>query len=371
MKKNILPQGDRIRQLLTNGNISTNDINNFLREKGVFLGKAVKESSVPLLMKSIISPTEFNELWNTQKIKEETIKYRVATIKCTKDVELKDIFATSIDLEQKIIDAHTYQPTFTLVGRPNFYFKDNEVVFDYKVKRTNLLEDWTNSETEHKGAIHITKSNDGLIELSIKQDSTSKETVLVNNLLNTEIKKILKDNNVIKPDDDFIKIKFDDFTNESRIQFLYAFTAKISVYLDFLSITDIDLYLDENEKSHKDIEAFLNEIDSLKLNGKGLQNNILLKNKAYHTKLIFGSISFKYSFNIEGVKGNCLIDISFPDYISKKDSKAELQISYNFTINREHKKMATEAQLRKKIYGFVENVKIASYEKHKKYVLDL
>lgn len=365
MKNEILPQGDRIRQLLTNGNISSSNINNILREKGVFLGKPDRNSSIPLLMKTIISPSDFNDLWQTQKIKEEAVKYRVATIKCQKDIDLKDIFSTNIDLEQKILDAHTYQPTFTLVGTPHFYFKDDEAIFEYKIKRTNSLEDWSNSETEHKGAINITKSKDGLIELSIKQDSTAKETVFVNNLLNSEIKKILKDNNVIKPEDDFIKIKFDDFSNANRIQFLYAFTKKISIYLDFVSITDIDLYLDENEKSHKDIEAFLDEIDSLKLNGKDLQNNILLKNNAYHSKLIFASISLKYNFNIEGVKGNCIIDISFPDYISKKDNKAELQISYNFTINREHKKLATEAQLRKKIYGFVEKVKVESFEKNK------
>lgn len=365
MEKDILPQGDRIRQLLTNGNISTSNINTLLREKGVFLGNPDKNSAIPLLMKTIVSPSEFNDLWQTQKIKEESVKYRVATIKCVKDLDLKDIFSTNIDLEQKIVDAHTYQPTFTLVGTPHFFFKDDEAIFEYKIKRTNSLEDWSNSETEHKGAINITKNKEGLIELSIKQDSTAKETVFVNNLLNTEIKKILKEKSIIKPDDDFIKIKFDDFTNSNRIQFLYAFTSKISIYLDFVSITDIDLYLDENEKSHNDIKAFLDEIDSLKLNGKDLQNNILLKNNAYHSKLIFAAISLKYNFNIDGVKGNCVIDISFPDYISKKDNKAELQISYNFTINREYKKLATEAQLRKKIYGFVEKVKVANFEKHK------
>jgi hypothetical protein len=365
MKEDILPQGDRIRQLLTNGNISTGNMNTILREKGVFLGNPDKNNIVPLFMKTILSPNEFNDLWETQKIKEESVKYRVATIKCAKDIELKDIFSTNIDLQQKIIEAHTYQPTFTLVGTPHFFFKEDEAIFEYKIKRTNSLEDWSNSETEHKGAINITKSKEGLIELSIKQDSTAKETVFVNNLLNTEIKKILKDKSVIKLDDDFIKIKFDDFTNENRIQFLYAFTAKICIYLEFKSITDIDLYLDENVKSHTDIKAFLDEIDSLKLNGKELQNNILLSNNSYHSKLIFGSISLKYNFDIDGVKGSCVIDISFPDYISKRDSKAELQISYAFTINREHKKLATEAQLRKKIYGFVEKVKVASYEKHK------
>lgn len=36
MNQEILPQGDRIRQLLTKSNITNANINNLLREKGVF-----------------------------------------------------------------------------------------------------------------------------------------------------------------------------------------------------------------------------------------------------------------------------------------------------------------------------------------------
>lgn len=109
----------------------------------------------------------------------------------------------------------------------------------------------------------------------------------------------------------------------------------------------------------------MDEIDSLKLNGKGLQNHLLLKNNKYHHKLIFASISLKYSFNIDGVKGFCTIVISFPDYSSKKDINSELQISINFNVNREHKKDATETHLRKKLYPFVEKNKMKSYKEYK------
>ncbi|ELY1978869.1 hypothetical protein FPG87_09960 [Flavobacterium psychrophilum] len=365
MNQEILPQGDRIRQLLTKSNVTNANINNLLREKGVFLGQNEKNNSVPILMKTIVSPEEFIELYQTQKSKEDTIKFRTATIKCNKEIDLSEIFSENMNLNQKIIDAHKYQPTFKLIGSPNPYFENDKVIFEYKLEKDNVLEDWTNNKTYHTGEIIITKSSDGNLELSIEQNSTSKETLFTNDLFIREVKKILSSQNLISNNEDFIRIKFNDFINESRIQFLYSFTKNFCIYLDFLSITDIDLILDENEESHQDIKIFLDEIDSLKLNGKGLQNHLLLKNNKYHHKLIFASISLKYSFNIDGVKGFCTIVISFPDYSSKKDINSELQISINFNVNREHKKDATETQLRKKLYPFIEKNKMKSYKEYK------
>lgn len=366
MKKDILPQGDRVRQFLTNGSITSSNLNTILREKGVFLKHSEKNSSVPFLMKTLISPSEFEELWEVQKVKEETVKFRTATIKCTKDLELTDVFSENINLNKLINDAHQYNPGFSIVGTPHFYYEDGEAIFNYQIMKYNILENWNESESFHNGAIYISKSKEGDIELSIKQDSTSKETIFVNNILANEVKKILKEKKFIKPDDDFIRIKFNGFTNENRIQFLYAFTAEFCDYLDFISITDIDLYLDENEKAHADVKVFLDEIDFLKLNGKGLQNHMLLKNNDYHSKLIYASVSLKYKFNIEGVNGTCIIDVTFPEYITKKDINAELQISYNFKINKEHKRKVSELNLRKKLYKYVEKLKTTSYEKYKK-----
>ncbi len=364
MNKTILPQGDRIRQLLTKSNITNSNINSLLRNKGVFLGKNEKNNSIPNLMKTIISPNDFKELYETQKNKEDTFKFRTATIKCKEDFQLSEVFAEEIDLQQKIIDTHKYKPTFKLIGTPSPYFENNKAIYEYKIERENLLEDWTNNKTYHSGAVIITKTG-GNLELSVEQNSTSKETHLINELLTKEIRNILEKKRLINDDDDFIRIKFNDFDNVNKIQFLYSFTKNFCIFLDFFSITDINLLLDENEESHKDVKPFLDEIDSLKLNGKVLQNHILLKNKTYHPKLIFASISLKYKFNINGVKGVCVIVISLPDYISKRDLNAELQISINFNVNREHRKMATETQLRKELYSYIERNKIKNFQKYK------
>lgn len=366
MTDNNIPQGDLIRQLLTKPNIPNTKIISLLREKGVFIGDSGKNNTIPNIMKAIISPREFEELYKTQKTREDAVKLRTATIKCNSEINLNEVFAEDINLRQKIDDVYDYQPNFKLDVSPDPYFDDDKVIYEYVIERHNLLNDWTNNKSYHKGAVIVSRSDAGNLELTVEENSTSKETQIINGLLTKEIKSILEKKKLIDQGDDFIRIKFIDFDNVSRIQFLYSFTRSFSIFLDFVSITDINLLLDDSEESHKDIKHFLEEIDSLRLNGKVLQNHILLKNNSYHRKLIFASISLRYKFNIEGVKGICIIEISFPDYISKRDLNAELQISMNFNINREHKKKITETQLRKKLYKHIERNKIEAYQDFKK-----
>jgi hypothetical protein len=57
-------------------------------------------------MKTIISPDDFKELYETQKSKEDTVKFRTATIKCREGLSLAEVFAEDINLQQKIIEAH-------------------------------------------------------------------------------------------------------------------------------------------------------------------------------------------------------------------------------------------------------------------------
>jgi hypothetical protein len=107
-------------------------------------------------------------------------------------------------------------------------------------------------------------------------------------------------------------------------------------------------------------------IDSLKLNGKELQNHVLLKDKKYHEKLIFGSISLKYDFDVRGAKGTCNIILSFPEYIQKKTENSDLQVTIVFSLSKESKKITTENKLRKEIFSYIEKSKIINYPKYKK-----
>ncbi|MHA3046415.1 GapS4b family protein [Riemerella anatipestifer] len=366
MNKNILPQGDLIRQLLIKSNITNANINSLLREKGVFLGQNQKNNSVPLIMKSIISPKDFIELYETQKTKEEAIKYRTSSISCKTDFNFQDLLVDNIDINSLIKDKHTYKPNYSVIGTPNFYFEDEfTAVFEYQIERENLLSDWNNSKTYHKGAITLKKILGNDIQISVQQDSTSKETSEVNKMILNILKERMLIKSIIKSNDDIISVKFNHFDNSSRIKFFYSFTHDFTIYLNFKSITDIDLYLDEDVKPHEDVKLFLDEIDNLKLNGKGLQNHILIYKEDYYPKLIFGAVKFRYKLSFNGIEGNVIVNLGFPDYVKSKDVNADFQMSIELLLSREHKTSSTENKIRKKLLEFFEKKKVESYNKFK------
>lgn len=366
MNIEFLPQGDQIRQLLIKSNISSANINTLLKDKGVFLGHNEKNNSVPLLTKSIISPNDFEELYATQKTKEDSSKYKTASIKCGKDFNLSDVFEEPIDLNAEVAKRQTYQPNFSVVGNPNFYFDKNDTAyFEYKLERENLLNDWTNNKTIHTGSVVVKKTSEKDIQVLIQQNSTSKETAEINKILVEKAKELLNKFNVIKEDDDFITIKFNDFDNTSRIKFFYSFNAKFTEFLEFHSVTDIDLYLDDNVESHEDVKDFLEEIDNLKLNGKGLQKHMLLYNEDYYPKLIFSAVNLKYKLKYDSIPGFVIINLSFPDYSKRKNEFSELQVTMDILLHKDYKSSKNENNVRKKLLDFVEKKKIESFNLYK------
>lgn len=364
MNKDILPQGDYIRQLLVKSNVTDANINSLLREKGVFLGHNEKNNSVPLLMKSVISPRDYSVLYETQKTKEESIKYRTSSIKCSTDFEFSDLFDKEIDLHTLIIDKHTYKPNYKLIGNPSFYFEDESTaIFEYKIERENTLNDWSSNKTYHYGAITLKKISDSDIQISVQQNSTSKETFEVNGLVMNVLKEKLLQKAIINSYDDIITVKFNHFDNSSRIRFFYSFTNDFNIYLEFKSITDIDVYLDENVESHADVKMFLDEIDNLKLNGRGLQNHILLNKSEYFPKLIFGAVRLRYKLNYGGIEGSAIINLGFPDYVKSKDESSDFQISIELVLNKQDRNLKTENAIRKKLLELFEIKKVESYAK--------
>ncbi|WP_299183168.1 hypothetical protein [uncultured Chryseobacterium sp.] len=170
---------------------------------------------------------------------------------------------------------------------------------------------------------------------------------------------------IIKSNEDIISVRFNHFDNSSRIKFFYSFTNNFTIYLEFKSITDIDLYLDEDVDSHEDVKIFLDEIDNLKLSGKGLQNHVLLCKEEYFPKLIFGAIKLRYKLSFKGIEGSALVNLGFPDYVKSKDENTDFQISIELILSREDKNQTTENNIRKVLLEFFEKKKIESYNKFK------
>lgn len=367
MKKENLPQGDQIRQLLVKSNITNANINSLLRGKGVFLGHNEKNNSVPLLMKSIIAPKDFEILYETQKTKEESIKYRTSSIKCSDDFVLTDVFSGKIDLNDLIRKKFTYKTNYKVSGNPTFYFEDeNTAIFNYQIERENLLNDWTDNQSIHSGSITLKKVSDTDIQISVQQNTTSKETFEVNSILMNVLKEKLFEKKIIKSNDDIITVKFSHFDNSSRVMFFYSFMESFNIYIEYLSVTDIEINIDEKVVSHADVKQFLDEIENLKINGRDLQNHILLRKAQYYPKLIFSSVKLRYKFNYMGKEAFAIITLSFPEYLKNKEVNSEFQVSIDLVLNKQDRTSSTEKMLTKKLLEIFETKKIESYNKFKK-----
>jgi len=166
---------------------------------------------------------------------------------------------------------------YKVIGRPSFYFEGNSsAIYEYRIERENTLNDWTANKTYHSGSLRIDKDSSGKIHVSVQQNSTSKETQEVNSIVIAHVKEKLKSQSLIKIDDAFNSIRFNDFDNTSRIKFLCSFASNFSIYTQFKSLTDLNLFLDTTVTSHADIETFLNEIENLRLKGKSLHNHVFI-----------------------------------------------------------------------------------------------
>lgn len=366
MKSNIIPQGDLLRQLLTKSNLTDSNINKLLREKGVFIGNANKNNIVPLLMKSLISPNDFDYLFNAQKTKDDTVKYRTATIKCSQDFDFGDVLNQEIPLHDLINDKYTYKPNYNVIGNPTFFYENkNHAVLEFEIEKENHLDGMYSGKTIHKGSISLIKDADNNVQVSVQQNSTSKETLEVNKLLMSALKERFLSKSLINDNEDVVVIRFNHFDNSNRILFFYSFANDFSIYTSFKSITDIDIFLDESVESHVDVKTFLSQIENLKLSGKSLQNHILLKKAKYYPKLILSSLKLRYKINYDGLDCEAVIYMGFPDY-SKGKEDAEYQISIDLIFDKPSRNSVNEQKVRKKLLEVFEHKKIDSYEKFKR-----
>jgi len=362
-----LPQGDLIRQLLVKTSISDYKVSNLLREKGVFISNQEKSGSVPLFMKTIISPGDFQFFLDTQKNKEDKPKYRTASIQCQKDFTLTEIIDNNFDINKLIDESTPYKRYFTVKGNPSFYLEDkNTAIFDYELERENLLFNFQNKTSTHSGKIIIKKDGTNGLELTLQQNITTKETHNVNELIIRSLKQRLTEKAIVKTGTDFVRIRFCDFDNKKRVQFLNSFALAKIAYLTFSSTSDIDLFLDDKVESHQDIQRFLKDIDNLKLTGKSLQEHIFLNNVMYFPKLILSMIKLKFTLNYQGLTGKCDVTFSFPDYIAKsRDVNSELQISLDVQLDKEFKNFKNQQKINKEIFNIIERIKISKFQQYK------
>lgn len=366
--KDFLPIGESLRAMISQSFLTAGQLKVLLNDKGIFIDENDKNKSVPLLMTTILSPNEFKELIDSQIKKEEKFKVNTLTIPCNTNKKLLEVIPSTFSLNKVIDENHIYKPNYKVKGNPQFTYVNgnpNQIQLAYEIERENKTKDWASSKTTHKALITLEKKETG-IELVLTKSYTSKETNEINEFVLKNLKNHFKTNNIIKEEEDFVRILFKDFTNVNRVQFFYSFTSPaLSRNLEFEEITDLNAQIDDSASAPKEIKDFVTGINNLRINGKELQEHVFITNNTYHEKIIFSSISLKYKFDFGGIKGNCIVEFSFPSYLTKQKTNAEFQFDVLINPDKSVREFADINKLTKDISKIFEDFKLEQFEKFK------
>lgn len=360
----LLPTRDFLRQLIGQSKVNANDLKEVLRARGVFTGSIEKELTGPIIIKTGLSPVEYIELRESYKTKEESPKSKTRKIAWKSATHLLEAIPSGIDFESMLNDQFGI---FSISDMSDFTaIKDNpnHIYMDFKIERKDAVKNWGENISEHEGRIEMKKEDNGK-SLSISLTHTAPETRDFGNKISDNLIKCFKDDGHINSNEQLKIIKFSDFTNEGRVQFLNELTQKVlHSVLTFVDTRDIHFSPDHSTGSAPpDIAWMKDKIEDMKMKGKDLHSTFFVGDAKFHPFIQVFGMQCEYGFDDDGSTGTCRILFEFSD----KDDVAGGELTLNLSMLKleANDKGASRSLLKKQILESLENFKMETYEKHR------
>ena len=330
----ILPFGNTLKPLVASSNIlSMSDLKGSLAQKGIFISSSSKEDILPLMLTSLLSPTEFENLKEKQKDKESIPKRRSKSFNYKGTGKLIDLIS-----ELNLVNVKNFKQweleNYEIVDVNSFTMIEknmNKLRTTYRIKRSDYIKDWFNQVSYHDAVLEISL-DEGNNRIVISTEASTDETRGLNDILSKKVSAVLKEGNLIE-NEKGQEIKFGDFTNENRINFLLNFAndnLDHSQTFKFDKITNIEISIDPEKTLPDKFEWMENKVSNMKFEGAALHETEILKDTKYHPSLIISLLKINYSFEIKSTTGNCIVEIEFPTERGKSmpDSKSEFQFKF-------------------------------------------
>jgi hypothetical protein len=358
-----IPTGDYLRQFIGNTMIKSVDIKDILKKRGIFSSSNDKKILGPILVKSGISPVEFEVLKESIQTKEENPKIQSRKLKWQSVGNLLEAIPPDFDFSDLINDPFgnisiDNAPVFTAAGDG----KDtNHLIAEITIKRTDKTKNFGDDVSYHKCSIELKVDDDNNMNLSVLTKHSSKESLTLINKISSRIHKHLKDNNHVN-DEPIERILFGNFTNEGRIDFLVAMAKSNAMYLYYQDMKKVHMSPDENVQGKVPIEIALFEkkINDLMFKGKNLDTSVFLKKQDLKKHMKLCSVTSRYELNDNEHQGSCLIRIYFPEF----DDNSELLMEVD-SLNIQKKLPAElKSDIKLQILKFLEIKKLDLYTKH-------
>ncbi|MFM5404865.1 hypothetical protein ACET62_09635 [Aeromonas veronii] len=361
--KFFIPTGDYLRQFLGNSMIKSQDILSILKSRGTFSSSNDKVVLGPLLIKTGISPDEFETLKESIQSKEDNPKIRTRNLQWDSDKTLLDAIPFDFDFSNLVNDPFGVlsidnSPCFSAAGEGN---DSNHVVAEIVLKRTDKTKNFGDDISLHKCSLEL-KLDGSNVDLRMTMQHTSKETYNVLNKLSNRIQNHFAVNGFTN-DEPVQKIIFSDFSNEGRINFLISLAQSNAMYLYYKDMRKITFSPDESLQSSrpKEIEWFEEKVQNLMFKGKSLDTSLFLKQKNLKEHIKLYSVTSSYELNDDKHQGTCSVTIYFPE--GEDDGELLMEVD-GISIQ---KKVVTEqkSEIKLDILKFLESHKKDMYSKYK------
>ncbi|MBS4634844.1 GapS4b family protein [Aeromonas caviae] len=358
-----IPTGDYLRQFIGNSMIKAPDIQAILKSRGTFSSSTDKVVLGPLLVKTGISPEEFELLKEAIQSKEDNPKIRTRNLKWNSDETLLNALPFDFDFSNLINDPFGVisidnVPSFSAAGDG----KDpNHIIAEVTLKRTDKTKNFGDDVSFHNGSIELKLTNDN-VDLRLTMKHTSKETANVLNKISTRVHKHLSEHNYII-DQPLQQILFGDFTNEARIGFLLELARTNEMYLYYKDMKKVTFSPDDDLKDSRpqEMEWFEEKVKNLMFKGQGLDTSLFFIKEELKSHIKLYSVTSSYELNDDEHQGTCTVTICFPE----QEENSELMMEVD-NINIQRKMPAEQkSKIKLDILKFLESHKLKLHEKYK------
>ena len=361
-----IPTGDYLRQFIGNPMVKASDIKALLKKRGSHSSSSDKKILGPILIKTGISPCEFEELKECIQAKEENPKIQTRKMEWCSSSTLIDALPYDFDFS-KIVDdpfgivSLSNSPMFTSAGDGK---NPNHIIAEIVIKREDKTKNFGVDSNEYKCSVEL-EIDEGNIDLNLTFTHSSKETLDVINKLSKIIEKHFLDKNYTKKID-VKRLLFSDFDNESRMDF----------FINLAKFNESYFYYNDTKKVHitpdntisgrlpAELEWAEQKVKDLMFKGNDLDSSIFLVVPKVKKYLRLHSISCNFDFKYKGSEGTCLIKFYFPD--SENDAISELFVEVermNLKIKLSNK---NKSQIKTDILRILDKKKIEFYDKFRK-----
>lgn len=344
--------------------MTDSNLKSLIKSKGIFLSKYYKDDTVPVLMRTLLSPKEYDLIREMQKFKIERVKYRTTQIPWQGSKELLSHFPKDLNLHNIIDEKYKYDPGFELKGVPSFVPVENrkdKVEMKFTLEEQSDIQSIYNRKKEYEGTLIIELKSDGHLHLHSTKTFTSKGTHELVDAVANKLEKHFKADGTVKKEDSYERILFDHFNNNNRFTFFMKFLDDIG-FLKFKKVVDLSVSPDPEQEIPDEAKAFLKDIENLNLRGKTLRKHILLSQKKYRSSILLLSITVQYQFLHNEGLGICELEYAFPDFRLDQKDKAEFQFYIGkISVDRNYRTFAKKEKIEKSIYQEIDGHKMYHY----------